>query len=76
MAYEYKLRKEDFIPIVGLIKHHKRCVSEMYRNKLVGNDEYVAQVWARDCLLGLYNSAIFTGALMGIAKGIESIISK
>jgi hypothetical protein len=75
MDYEYKLRKEDFIPIVGLFKHHKRSVNEMFRKRLVGNDEYIAQAVGRDGLLAIYNLAIGAG-IISAATGLASLISK
>ena len=80
LDYEYKLRKEDFIPVVGLVKHHKRSVSEMLRNHLVGNEEYAANASMREGLLAIYNMVLvigtFIGASIGIMKGIEAILSK
>jgi len=75
MVYGYRIKKEDFIPLVGLFKHHKRCVSEMVRNKLVGNDKYTVNAWARDCLLAIYNMAVVAGTI-GVVAGLESLISK
>lgn len=74
MDYEYNLRKEDFIPVVGLAKHHKRCIKEMNQRELF-SEEYAAQAWGRDALLGIYNTILLIGTFVGIAKGIEAILS-
>ena len=75
MDYEYKLRKSDFIPIAGLLNHYKRCTKEMLRKKLVGNDNYAANAWARDSLLYLYNTTIIAGAAFA-AKGLADLLAK
>jgi hypothetical protein len=77
MAHEYKLRKEDFIPIVGVIKHYKRSVNELARNQIEDKEYYVGQAWGREAFLTLYNFAVATGTAatgFGIAKGIELLV--
>ncbi len=75
MDYEYKLRKSDFIPMVGLINHYSRCTKEMFRKKLVGNDNYAANAWARSSLLSIYNTGLLVGAAFA-AKGLVELLSK
>ncbi len=74
-SYEYRLRKEDFIPGIGLYKHHKRSINEMLRNHLVGNEDYAANAWARDSLLAIYNLAIIAAGI-GAVTGLVSLLSK
>jgi hypothetical protein len=70
----YQLRKEDFIPIVGLFKHTRRCLDEMHRNLILGED-YASQCFGRDIVLVLYNAAII-GSSLGIASGLLGLLNK
>jgi len=75
MNYEYRFKGEDFIPIVGLRKHHKRCVNEMFRDRLARSEEYVANASMREGLLSVYNLIICSGTILGIT-GLVSLLSK
>ena len=71
----YKLKPKDFIPIVGVIGHHKRCIEGMFKNNLVCNEDYTSQCTGRDILLMMYNMAIVVGAVYG-ATGLVNLLSK
>lgn len=65
----YQYRKEDFIPIKGMMAHHNRCVNETHKDdSLMFDDGYLSQCWIRDCGLSIYNIALFVPPLVGIAK--------
>jgi hypothetical protein len=70
----YALRKEDFIPIIGLYRHHKRCLRKSSLLEL-SSDWYASQCWIRDCELAIYNIAILAGTITGIV-GLEKLLSK
>ena len=65
----YQLRKEDFIPIVGLVKHNKRCLNESNNHLgLFYTEEYASQCFTRDTVLVLYNTVIALGATTGLVS--------
>lgn len=71
----YEFRKEDFIPLVGLIKHHRRSMEDMFRDGSVLNKEYEAQSWKRDVGLIVYNSAVGSIASF-VATGLVYLLFK
>jgi hypothetical protein len=72
----YNLRVTDFIPIVGLNNHTKRCLDEMNNNPFShATEDYASQSWARDCVLIVYNISLGIGVVSGLA-GLISLISK
>ena len=72
MNYEYKLRVEDFIPVLGLVIHCKRSMNGMLIRNLICSDTYAANAWARDSLLIIYNTAMIVGTI----AGLERLLSK
>jgi hypothetical protein len=75
----YKLRKEDFIPIVGIKTHMGRCLEEVGKSwserSSEEDTELEAECWARDCVLTLYNATIIAGAGVAIS-GLVQLLSK
>jgi hypothetical protein len=68
---DYCLRKEDFVPLIGIKKHMDRNTYESLRQG--ENSNYFLQTFAREILLGIYNSAIVVGSLVGLEAIIRSI---
>ncbi len=65
----YALRKEDFIPLIGLINHNQRCLEELDKHKILSlSENYAVKSFARDVGLLLYNSAIASCAAYGLLE--------
>jgi hypothetical protein len=70
----YKLRATDFIPIVGLKNHVKRCGTEL-SNPEISFDDYAPKCFIRDFALTLYNMSIVCCAGYGIER-LVNLFSK
>ena len=72
----YQLRKEDFIPIIGLKDYTDRCLKECDNHPILGlSDWYASKCGVRDVGLTLYNTSIIGGAIVGVS-GLVELLSK
>jgi len=88
---QYKLKAEDFIPIVGIIRYSIRNKSIGLPSEYLNLDEDVTltdlktaeseadagfkRVLARSFGLALYNIAIVVPLYVGVAKSLEKLLS-
>lgn len=81
MNKKYKLKPSDFIPVIGLTRHHKRCANELER-LIIYNEtsqdnlqKYTENSFARDTLLLFYNMSII-GVSYLITSGLAELLPK
>jgi hypothetical protein len=70
---DYCLKGEDFIPFVGIKKHIERNNYQVLKE---GPDsKYFINTFGREILLGIYNSAIVIGGVVGL-EVLAELLSK
>ena len=68
----YALRKEDFIPIVGVKKYEERCNRYLMD---ITNEWLQSKMTPKEALLGLYNTVLIGGAVIGTGFAVSGLVN-